>query len=127
MAMQMRVMLLGLTLLAGCVTPPEFKAPPPPPPPPALTLPLPDGRAEDVQIEGDNFHFLVTYQALEQARGKVFLRVVRASAPEFTYSDGLLAKKVAEAFCAKYNRFLNPVAYGTFSNPGSWMFEGGCT
>jgi hypothetical protein len=125
--MVMRALLLGLVLLTGCVMPESFKAPPPPPPPPPLTLPLPDGRAADLQVEGDNYHYIVNYQALDQARLKVFLRVARASAPELTYSDGLLAKKVAEAYCAQYNRHLNPVAYGLFSTPGAWMFEGGCT
>jgi len=63
---------------------------------------------------------------LEQSRLKVFLRVARDSAPDLTYSDGLLAKRVAEDYCARYNRPLNPVAYGTFSNPNAWLFEGGC-
>ena len=52
--------------------------------------------------------------------------VARTSAPDLTYADGLLAKQVATAYCAKFNRPLNPVAYGTFSQPNAWVFEGGC-
>lgn len=120
------VSIAALTL-SGCEVPPALKAPPPPPPPPPLTLPLPDGRAANVQVEGDNYQYVVNYQALDQSQRNVFLRVARASAPELTYSDGLLAKKVALAYCALYNRQLNPVAYGMFSTPGAWVFEGGCT
>lgn len=126
--MRTLVPLAVLLLVGGCVLPEAFKAPPPPPPPPPhpLTLPLPDGRAAEILFD-DNFHYVVNYQALDQARLKVFLRVARATAPDMTYSDGLLAKKVAEAYCAQYNRHLNPVAYGLFSTPSAWLFEGGCT
>ena len=91
-----------------------------------LTLPAADGR-EAVIVIGDGFRYVVNYQSSQQARGGVFLRITRASAPEFGYSDGLVAKNVAEAYCEGYNRDLNPVAYGQFSLPASWMFEGGCT
>lgn len=114
---------LLLVLTACDDLPDEFKRPPPPPPP--LTLPPADGRAAEI-VPGDGFTYIVNYQALQQARLQVFLRVARASAPELTYSDGLLAKQIAEAYCALYNRPLNPVAYGTFSNPAAWIFEGGC-
>ena len=110
--------------LAACDDlPASFKRPPPPPPP--LTLPPADGRAADIVI-GDGYHYVVNYQGLEQSREKVFLRVARASAPELTYSDGLLAKQIAGAYCARYNRPLSPVAYGLFSMPAAWLFEGGC-
>lgn len=114
-----------LVLLAGCAAvPPSFARAPGTGQP--LTLPAADGRAADVGI-GDGFRYIVNRQALDQALGKVFLRVTRAGAPEMTYSDGLLAKRVAEAYCAEFNRELNPVAYGKFSTPASWLFEGGCT
>lgn len=103
-------------LVAACATP----APQP------LTLPPADGRAAEV-IPGDGFRYVVNLQASAQAYGGVWLRVTRATAPELTYSDGLAAKRAAEAYCAEFNRPLNPAAYGRFSTPASWLFEGGCT
>lgn len=94
-------------------------------PPRPMTLPAADGRAAPIII-GDGFRYVVNYQSLEQAGGKVVLRVTRATVPELDYADGLTAKKVAEAFCAGYNRALNPSAYGQFSAPASWVFEWGC-
>jgi len=114
--------LVVLSVSACDDLPDSFKRPPPPPQP--LTLPPADGR--QTILYRDGFNYVVNYQALEQSRLKVFLRVARDSAPDLTYSDGLLAKRVAEDYCARYNRPLNPVAYGTFSNPNAWLFEGGC-
>lgn len=88
-------------------------------------MPAADGRAADVSI-GDGYRYVVNRQALGQSLEGVVLRVSRASAPELGYVDGLTAKKVAQAYCAGFNRKLNPVAYGKFSAPASWMFEGGC-
>ena len=91
-----------------------------------MTLPPADGRAAEITI-ADGYRYVVNHQALEQALDHVVLRVTRTSAPEMTYSDGLTAKKVAEAYCVGFNRHLDPVAYGKFSTPASWLFEGGCT
>ena len=127
----MKAWLAVCTLLAltACDTMPDsFKAPPPRaalPPPPQLPLPPADGRAADIVI-GDGFRYLVLYRHMDQARGNVVLRITRASAPELDYSDGLVAKRVAEAYCAQLNRPLNPLAGGKFSVPNAWMFEGGC-
>lgn len=121
--MKVVFILLALALTACADLPDSFRRPPPAPLP--LTLPTADGR--QAMIWTDGFTYVVNYQALAQARKQVFLRVARASAPELTYSDGLLAKQVAEGYCAKYNRRLNPVAYGTFSQPDAWLFEGGCS
>lgn len=108
---------LGLVLaLAACSEP----APQRP-----LTLPAADGRAAEIVI-GDGFRYVVNQQALAQSLDQVYLRVTRASAPELGYADGLTAKTVAEAYCAGFNRALDPVAYGKFSVPASWLFEGGC-
>jgi len=90
-----------------------------------LTLPAADGRAAEIII-GDGFRYVVNRQALAQAQGGVLIRVTRATAPELDYSEGLTAKKVAEAYCGGYNRSLNPSAYGKFSSPASWVFEWGC-
>lgn len=115
--------ILGLcVVLSACDSLPDsFKRPPPPPP--KLTLPHADGR--QAIVYNDGFDYVVNYQALEQSREKVFLRVAR-DGPDLTYSDGLLAKQIAVAYCARYNRLLNPVAFGTFSQPNAWLFEGGC-
>lgn len=110
----------ALVLSACNDLPDSFRRPPPAP----LTLPPADGRA--AILWNDGFNYVVNYQALAQSREQVFLRVARASAPDLTYADGLLAKQVAEAYCAGFNRPLNPVAYGTFSQPNAWLFEGGC-
>jgi hypothetical protein len=107
---------LALFALASCAEP--F-------PPRPLTLPAADGRAEQVVI-GDGFRYVVNRQALSGAQGGVVMRITRASAPELDYSDGLTAKKVAEAYCAGFNRSLNPSAYGSFSTPASWVFGWGC-
>ena len=107
--------LLGLALTA-CTGP---AAPEP------MTLPPADGRLESVQL--GPYSYQVGRQALEQAQGKVFLRVTRVNGPDMDYSEGQTAKDVAEDYCGHYNRQLNPVAYGMFSAPASWVFEGGCT
>lgn len=95
------------------------------PSPQPMTPPPADGRVHEQGI-GDGFRYVVTVQALDQALGGAVLRVTRASAPELTYSDGLRAKKVAQAYCQGFDRDLDPAAYGKFSAPASWLFEGGC-
>lgn len=108
---------LGLmALLSACAAPT----------PQPLTLPPADGRAAEV-MPGDGYRYVINVQTSAQAYGGVWLRVTRASAPELTYSDGLVAKRAGEAYCAGFNRQLNPAAYGRFSTPASWLFEGGCT
>ncbi len=108
---------LGLVLaLAACSEPAPLRP---------LTLPAADGRAAEIII-GDGFRYVVNQQALAQSLDQVYLRVTRASAPELGYADGLTAKTVAEAYCAGFNRALDPAAYGKFSLPASWLFEGGC-
>jgi hypothetical protein len=111
--------ILGAVVLLGALSACGASAPRP------LTMPAADGRAADVSL-GDGYRYVVNRQALGQSLEGVVLRVTRASAPELGYADGLTAKKVAEAYCAGFNRKLNPVAYGKFSAPASWMFEGGC-
>lgn len=119
------ISIVAMLALAGCDDVVASLRYPPLKPMP-LTLPPADGRAAEIVI-GDGYRYIVNYQALAQSREQVFLRVARASAPELTYSDGRLAKTVAEAYCHLYNRPLNPVAYGLFSAPNAWLFEGGCS
>lgn len=113
--------LVLLGLLSGCAAMPGWQPQPSQP----MTLPPADGRAAEVGI-GDGFLYVVNLQSLQQAQGGIFLRVTRATAPEMDYSDGLTAKKVAEAYCAGFGRHLHPAALGSFSLPASWLFEGGC-
>ena len=94
-------------------------------PPQPMTLPPADGRAESVLHEA--YRYDVGRRDMAEARGEGFLRVTRAGGPDLDYSDGLVAKRVAEAYCGHYNRSLDPVAYGMFSAPASWIFEVGCT
>lgn len=92
----------------------------------ALTLPPADGRASEIRLS-DGYRYVITTRDSDLSLGGVWLRVTRASAPELTYSDGLAAKRAAEAYCAQFNRLLNPDALGRFAVPASWLFEGGCT
>ncbi len=52
------------------------------------------------------------------------MRVSRPAQP-LTYSDGLAAKRAAQAYCAGQGARLNPAAFGHFSG-GYWAFAGGC-
>ena len=105
---------LGLALSACATVPPQ-----------PMTLPPADGRAESVLHAA--YRYEVGRRDMEVARGGRFLRVTRARGPDLDYSDGLVARRVAEAYCGQYNRSLDPVAYGMFSAPASWIFEGDCT
>ena len=93
-------------------------------PPQPMSMPPADGRAEQVQV--GSYRYDVGRQAVAAAQGQVVLRVTRAGGPDLDYSDGMTAKAVAVAYCGHYNRLLNPAAYGMFSAPASWIFEGGC-
>lgn len=129
MAVKPWLLIVALLALTGCddlskALKAQPRRPLPPPPLP-LALPPADGRTAQIMI-GDGYTYLVLYQRLDQARGKVYLRISRQTAPELDYSDGLVAKRVAQSYCGQYNRPLNPVAGGKFSQPNAWMFEGGC-
>ena len=90
-----------------------------------LTMPPADGRVEAVRW--DAYTYDVGRQDMAATQGKMFLRVTRAGGPDLDYSEGRVAKQVAEDYCGRYDRKLNPVAFGMFSAPASWIFEGGCT
>lgn len=91
--------------------------------PTTLTMPPADGR--DAKVTVDSW----TYVINRQARGtppKVDLRVTRFDGRDLDYSDGRIAKRAAEAYCAGFNRSLDPSALGRFSVPNSWVFKGDC-
>ncbi|MEO6298140.1 MAG: hypothetical protein ABIV25_01480 [Paracoccaceae bacterium] len=92
--------------------------------PQPMTMPPADGRAETVVHAP--YRYVVGRQEMVQAAGRVSLRVTRDGGPDMDYSDGLVAKQVAEEYCAHYRRSLNHDAFGMFSAPASWIFDGGC-
>ncbi len=106
-----RVAVAGL-LLSACV---ETYALPVP-----MTMPQPDGRAQTVRVSLQNF------VVNRQAKDAIVLRVTRLNGRDLDYSDGAVAKKAAEAYCASYNRRLDPAAMGRFSLPNAWVFGGDC-
>ena len=61
-----------------------------------------------------------------QQNGATSLRVTRLNRRDLDYSDGALAKAAAQAYCAQYNRPLDPAATGRFSLPNAWLFGGDC-
>ncbi len=85
-----------------------------------LTMPPPDGRAQAVKIGLQNF------VVSRRADALVSLRVTRIDGADLDYSDGLNAKTAAVAYCATFNRALDPAAIGHFSLPNAWVFGGDC-
>ena len=102
-------------IAAACA--PQVAAPPAPLPLPAMGAKVP------VQLDKATY----TVIRSEGPAGHA-LKVFRADPPAFDFSQGLEAKRVAEAYCAGLNRALAPEALGMFEAAGSdWVFEGGCT
>jgi hypothetical protein len=87
-----------------------------------MTMPPPDGRAQVVEVGPRRF--VVNRRA--SPTQPIALRVTRVGGRDLTYSDGLIAKKAVEAYCASFNRPLDPSAMGRFSTPNSWVFGGDC-
>ena len=102
--------------LSACVPPDDTPRP--------LTLPPADGRI--LSVVREPWPYDVSVQAMAQAQGRLSLRVSRRGGAELDYSDGYVARQVADDFCGQYNRHLNANAFGMFSAPASWVFEGGC-
>lgn len=88
--------------------------------PQPLTMPPADGRAQVVRISSQNF------VVSRRANTGVTLRVTRIEGRDLDYSEGLLAKKAAVAYCAIFLRHFDPAAMGHFSQPNSWLFGGDC-
>ena len=92
-------------------------------PPSAMTMPPADGRDQKITVQP------WTYVINRQARGTppdVSLRVTRVDGRDLDYSDGGLAKRAAEAYCAGFHRSLDPSSVGRFSVPNAWLFDGDC-
>lgn len=104
-----------LAMLAACAEP--STAP--------LTLPPATGTPVAVQVGAVSY--LVTRSRAEDMPDGEALRVYRRGQPGFDYSEGLVAKTVAETFCGTYNRGLDPRAQGIYEALGAdWLFPGGC-
>lgn len=86
----------------------------------AMTLPPVDGQSRVFRRDPHDYSISRT-----QTSHGFELRVTRM-ARDFDYSEGLLAKKVAEDFCGSFNRGLSPRAMARFSQPNSWVFDGDC-
>ena len=105
-----------VVLLSGCVAPYTGHDP--------LTMPPPDGRDQTVVVLPKTF--VVNRQARGAIRPGIYLRVTRLNGGDLGYAEGRLAKNAAIAYCATYNRELDPRAIGRFSAPNSWIFDGDC-
>jgi hypothetical protein len=111
----MRAAVLAFAALAACA-----EVPPQP-----LPMPPADGQPIEMVLGAEKFQ--VNLSPRTDAAGGVVLRVYRTNGKALDYSEGLTAKRVAEAFCASRNRALNPAAYGMFQATGAWVYEGGCS
>mgnify|MGYP000267001131 CR=1 FL=1 len=82
-----------------------------------LTLPPADGRSETVKAGPQRF---------DVNRQPQRLRVTRLDGRDLGYSEGAIAKRAAQAYCAAYGRDLDAAALGRFSAPNAWIFAGDC-
>lgn len=89
-----------------------------------LTMPLPDGRDEVVALAPSTY--VVNRRAKSISTSGITIRITRKDGRDFDYSEGARAKAVAQAYCATYNRQLDPRAMGRFSLPNAWVFDGDC-
>lgn len=85
-----------------------------------MTMPPADGRAHPVKVG------LQRFVLNRRMKDSMELRVTRIEGRDLDYSEGVLAKKAAEAYCAGFNRWLDPAAMGRFSLPNAWVFGGDC-
>ena len=85
------------------------------------TRPMPLAASGPVAVTRDGASFIVDLQPVS---GGAELTVARDGAA-FGYDEGLLAKRVAEDFCATRAARLDPAAFGRFT-AGQWQFDGGC-
>lgn len=107
--------LTPLAILAACAEP--STAP--------LTMPPATGTPIRVQV-GAVSYVVTRARASELPDGEA-LRVYRTHQPGFDYSEGLVAKTIAETYCGTYNRGLDPRTQGIFEPLGNdWLFPGGC-
>lgn len=99
--------LITLTLLSACSAP--------------VLRPMPLSASGPVAIERGGASYIAD---LEPVAGGALLTITRDRAA-FANSDGLVAKRVADQFCASRGSRVNPRAFGHYVS-GSWQFKGGC-
>lgn len=85
------------------------------------TRPMPLAASGPVVVTRDGASFVVDLQPVS---GGADLSVAREGAA-LGYDEGLLAKRVAEDFCATRAARLDTAAFGRFV-AGQWHFDGGC-
>ena len=96
-----------IALLCGCVAP--------------VSRPIPLAASGPVAIEQAGVSYIAD---LEPVAGGALLTITRDSAA-LGNSDGLIAKRVADQFCASRGSRVSAQAYGHYVG-GSWQFKGGC-
>lgn len=84
-------------------------------------VPMPLSASGPVAIERGGASYIADLEPV--ARGAL-LTITRDSAA-FANSDGLVAKRVADQFCASRGSRVSPQAFGHYVR-GSWQFKGGC-
>lgn len=82
---------------------------------------MPLAASGPVVVERDGASFMVDLQPVS---GGAELSVARDGAA-FGYDEGLLAKRVAQDFCATRGGSVDTSAFGRFQ-AGLWVFDGGC-
>ena len=85
------------------------------------TRPMPLAASGPSSVTRDGMAFIVD---LQPVAGGAEMVVSREGAA-FGYDEGLLAKRVAEDFCAARGASVDPAAFGRFAS-GQWLFDGGC-
>jgi hypothetical protein len=85
------------------------------------TRPMPLAASGHSAVSRDGASFIVDLQPVADGAEMVVSREAAA----FGYDEGLLAKRVAEDFCATRVASLDPAAFGRFV-AGQWHFDGGC-
>ncbi len=86
-----------------------------------VSRPMPLAASGPVAIGRDGVPYVVD---LQPVAGGAEMAVSR-DGTAFGYDEGLLAKRVAEDFCATRGSKVDPAAFGRFRS-GLWVFDGGC-
>lgn len=88
-----------------------------------LTLPPADGQDAKVRLDSADY---VVNRRMRGEPARITLKVTGLDRRDLGYSDGRVAKRAVEAYCAGFNRSLDPAAMGRFALPNAWIFDGDC-
>ncbi len=86
-----------------------------------VSRPMPLAASGPAAVVHDGVSYVVD---LQPVAGGAEMAVSRDGAA-FGYDEGLLAKRVAEDFCATRGGRVDEAAFGRFRS-GLWVFDGGC-